>query len=219
MATKSTYDMSTIDWVRLRRFAKRVAEETPLPPEGPLEYTVLTQKTVTRIELQPSGFLGLGRPKEVKVSQVQAVSESITVVGQHWTLSTRTWNHEMTRADRNGSKFQEETNSSLYLWLLLDGSLQSGYVTRTSVRQFGGPFRANITPTTTTHHCGDVSESDILKLDFERYYREFKERDGNLVHHYWTDRDPGRKLLKHAKGVGVNLALKAILEGRQPTGT
>ena len=218
MADRSAYDRTTIDWDRLRRYAKRVARETSLSLSDTIEYTVRTHETVTSTERRRGGFLGLGTPRQVKVSQVQPVSKSFTVVGPHWVLSQRSWHHDEKR-HHDGMTIQEETHSQTYLLLLPNGNLQSAWKQETSTMQWGSRIRSGLLHSETTHNCGDPTDNDICKLDFERYYREWKQREGNIEHHYWMDRDPGRKLLKHAKGVGVNLALKAILEGRRPTGT
>ncbi len=46
-------------------------------------------------------------------------------------------------------------------------------------------------------------------FDFEKVHREYG-RHGKGIK-TWGDREPGKKLLVHAKGVGLSMALKRLL--------
>lgn len=220
MPDRGIYDRSRIDWDRLRKYAKRVARETTLTPAQPIQYTIKTEESVVHTREERTGFLGMGKPRQVQVTTTRPASKTVTAIAPHWCLCERSWHHKETTSPSRGGgvTVEEETHSRIYLVLLTTGELKSAWVQQTELTHWGGGGRSGYREET-THGIGNPTEEDICRLDFERYYREFKERRGNVQHHYWLDRDPGRKLLKHAKGVGVNLALKAILEGRSPSRT
>ncbi|WP_349803456.1 hypothetical protein [Nocardioides kribbensis] len=67
---------------------------------------------------------------------------------------------------------------------------------------------------TVTYWARPLDNSDVTRIDFADKYTDTDFGDGL---HVWGTREPGKRL-RHAKGVGINLALKAVLEGRSPFG-
>ena len=208
---RAVYDRTALDWGRLRRYAVRVAAQTPLPAT-PLTYTRTVPVDVVRTERRRAGFLGLGR-KDAQVTTSRWTRQSVTALDAHWVVDRRHWKHVETRP----GAYTETQAEHDYLVLLPDGTLKTLIIAESEVVQIAD-HRYDIVHSETTHTLSDATAERVCRLDFARYaFRRTDRRDG-LQHQFDSDRDPGTKLVKHAKGVGVNLALKDILEGRTPKG-
>lgn len=201
------YNRSVLDWDRLRRYARRVAAETPLPLAAPLTYT-RTVRTV-RTEHRPGGFLGLGKPRAVHTPQNTEVEE--TAVGPHWLLDHRYWHHFETKP----RAYTESTRESYYLVLLPDGALKSVTVSQIEVLSIS-TSPSYISHSQEQHTVRDPDDAEIRRLDFALRPFDRTFRNGPLQIQVISNRDPGTRLRRHAKGVGVNIALKTILEGHSP---
>lgn len=210
---RSAYDQTTLDWDRLRRYAKRVATETRLQPSPAIQYTYSVRQNVKHTEQRPGGFLGLGKPRQVHVTTSQWVDKKVTALGEHWVLNHRTWHRVDTTSPSKGTTLEESTHEGIYLVLLPAGALKTVVVSTTTVLHFGDPRTTGLVQSEAHHSSRDPDEEDICLLDFETHLRDSHQRHGTTQIHTWTDRVAGNRLIRHAKGVGVNLALKAILEG------
>ncbi len=56
---------------------------------------------------------------------------------------------------------------------------------------------------------GELSAGDVQAMDFEKRYSEDRTHRKGIK--TWGDREPGTRLLSHAKGVGLTQALKRLL--------
>ena len=133
------------------------------------------------------------------------------VIGEHWPLDRRRWTIQK-NSRSGGQRYQETIHETHLLALLPDGRLVKVITAETASSYSGTAGRGS--DSKFWHNCRDAEESDITALDFERRYTE--QGRSNDSQRSWGDRDPGRRLVRHAKGVGVNLALKDVLEGRPP---
>ncbi len=210
MPNRAAYDASRIDWDRLKRYAQRVARETKVPLRPPVTYNRRVS-TVVPIERRTGGLFGFGVRTEV-VNEHRTVDQIIEALAPHWLLDYRHWHREDNRR-HGGVRIQETTHAQLYLALLPDGRLVKVVVTEEEVMEFGA-MRSGLLRRDFEHSFGEATEWDITPLDFEKRYRESGRHDVGMK--IWGDRDPGQRLLRHAKGVGINLALKDLLEGRSP---
>lgn len=215
MPSRAAYDDSVLDLERLSRYARRVARETSLPLAEPIRYEKVTETVEVAARYRRTVFGGTRRVSPERRTRRTNVVE---VVGAHWLISSRRWHHdEITQHD--GSTLQEETHFNHYLVLTPEGEILDAWTKHAIAVQWGQKVGNGTLWEEFDHSVSRASESDICALDFERYHQSFERRTGRTRHVYWQDRDPGRRLLKHAKGVGINLALKSILEGRTPQGT
>lgn len=202
----ASYDASAIDWGRLSRYAQRVARETALPPSPP--YVDQVPATSTRaVERSTKGFLRLRRRTIQDVETVTTSSE-VVVLGEHWPLHQWYWHHE--RTERHGGRVTIETISEYAKTVLL----ATGRLALLLVHEEELVASSRYVGKTVTNSVRDLEESDVTRLDFAHNYTE-NNFAGGL--HVWGTREP-RQRLRHAKGVGINLALKAVLEGRSPLG-
>lgn len=205
---KDTYNASRIDWERLRKYALRVAKETRLALSAPITY----EKTVRQefsTEKTSGGLFGIGA-KTITVVENRDVLMPIRVLGNHWKLDYRHW-HLEDNYKTGGVRVQETTHEYHTLGLMPDGSIFKGCVMETEVLNFGGA-RSGLVYLNKEHIVRPIDDQDVLDLDFEKKYRETGRHNVNKK--MWGDRDPGPRLLRHAKGVGLNLALKGVLEGK-----
>lgn len=211
MPSYEDYEKTTIDWGRLRKYAERVARETRLTPDAPWSYTT----TVSRSEVvSPAreGFFGIGAKAEVRRDVFR--NESVRVLPEHWVIDRRQWNRRQT-SHSVGVRIEENDREEHVFALLRDGELKVAVLTTNEVWNYRGPKTELVVPPNSEHRVRDMDEHHVRMLDFEkRYYDGSGSRSSTFS---WGDRDPGRRLLRHAKGVGLNLELKRILEGRRWT--
>lgn len=114
-----------------------------------------------------------------------------------WVLDTRYWHRES--PSHKGNNVTE--SEILHTLLLYDGSLVQQVVKTTETSK---PFW--ISPEEATRH--PFTARDALVFDFDN-----PERGHSGV---VTNREPGRKLLVHAKGVGLSKLLKQLLQNPRP---
>lgn len=180
------YEQTTIDWTRLRSYAQRVARETRAPR---------TSETVRReewVDEVSSGFFG-GR-KVTKVRRWVDRSEP----ADYWLLDARSFR----RLRRIDAQHRSTDVSTTRYCLRRDGQL----VLRTeSYDEFEGPRYGSSHYAEGTHEFREreFDEHAVMLFDFERGYRNTGEITTDGIH--------GRRL-SHAKGVGLSLRLKRLLE-------
>lgn len=199
------YEASAADWRRLRAYAKRVADQTRRPLAPPITYSVTDYRTVERAVTQRSGPFGMFN-RTVTRSERQPFTRQVTAIGPHWVLDQRHQNIEKNHTDRT-SRHQETTHEEITYLLLPDGSLK--YV---AVWEEETVHISDATPRVVidrSHHMRDIGDGELKAFDFEKVHREYG-RHGKGIK-TWGDREPGKKLLVHAKGVGLSMALKRLL--------
>lgn len=115
-----------------------------------------------------------------------------------WSLGQRSWS----RKQRYPNGTEEEARATYSHFLTRSGELIQEVTSWTEliIPRVGWSEQDRSTFQT------QFDDPCVMLFDFSRDYREFPGRV-----HVWTDRDPGRKLLVHAKGVGLSKALKALL--------
>jgi hypothetical protein len=144
-----------------------------------------------------SGFLG--RSKRI---ETYTVPQSETVIDDHWILERRHWIKDEKGI---GSNADETSYAYIFYCLGVDGSL----FVRVESREEVHPkelmaFEVKNEPTTQP-----MDASDVMLFDFEQKY--FRSEGRVAVD---TNRDPDKRRLKvHAKGVGLSMALKRLLDG------
>jgi hypothetical protein len=199
------YEASTADWKRLHAYARKVARQTRRPLAAPIGYTVTDHRTVQREVVRSHGPFGLFKRTETR-SERQPFSRHVQVVGQHWVLDVRHQNIERNVVGR-GSHHQETTHEKTTYLLLPDGGLKRVAVwEEESVHTADGRTRIVVD---TSHHVSDIGDHDLRAFDFEKRHTEYG-RHGRGTK-TWGDREPGKRLLVHAKGVGLSAALKRLL--------
>lgn len=210
MLSKHVYDESQIDWPRLRAYAKRVSRETTLELDQPVTYQTTKQVSNYRTETRRSGFLGL-RSKEVKVPVNTSVSTQIEALGKHWRLDSSHHSREDTMNYQSKPVKEESTYGSTTFALMPDGQLTLLCVIREETLLLSGNYEHH---EKIHHQIGTFSGAEVEHFDFNHPYFESTSHSGGLKIHVWGNKRTGGKLLRHAKGVGLTLALKHILEGR-----
>jgi hypothetical protein len=184
------YDRTAIDWIRLAKFAQRVAREftVPRPPQQILEQFGV-EKVVRR------GILGLRKRTVVETSFRKKTVDS------DWVLAHRYWRKRTSY--RSGGLVEETECNDIEYCLRTNGKLVV-YVTSWEelVQREGGFMRVG-----EERHEREFTESDVILFDLES--RHYESRNNNP--HVWTDGDPGKKLPVHAKSVGLSLTLKQLL--------
>ncbi|MFI9452470.1 hypothetical protein [Amycolatopsis sp. NPDC052450] len=207
MPDRQAYYASTIDWSRIRAFARRVARETRTPAENGIFYTATEYQTVTKQIETKHGLFNLFTKVEDKRERV-AVSKRVDVVGRHWVLEERHHHIEHSTKDRTYT-VQETDHERHYVALLADGNLKKIILTETEV--MSNTHGRTTVFTTHKHSLSDLSGSDVETMDFEKQH--YETGTGSTGIKAWGDREPGNRLLRHAKGVGVTQALKRLLPG------
>ena len=161
--------------------------------------------SVTRRVKVKYGLFSLLTREESKSERV-AVNNLVTVVGPHWVLERR--NHHIERNTRHRNTTQQNTvQEQHYVVLLPDGRLKKAVVyeeenlrTENGKSTYLGGHE---------HSLNDLSDRDVEAMDFEvRSYEDGNHGRGTKI---WGDRERGRRLLSHAKGVGLTQALKRLL--------
>ncbi|WP_146617500.1 hypothetical protein [Arthrobacter globiformis] len=145
-----------------------------------------------------SGFLGL-RSKTVDVQRAVVTSEE--VVGPHWVLH-QTW-HNIESKERG---IYTEYYEQKYWVLQKDGCLLKVWRWE-EAKVFSSGTRVENDLTASA-----MTEDDILMLD--RSFPPYEKGKHGSSFKCWGNREP-QQIVRHAKGVGMSLALKALLEGRR----
>jgi len=207
MPNRQAYNASAPDWPRIHAYALRVAREIRTPAESGISYTTTEYKTVTkRIEVK-HGFLNLFTRVENKSERV-AVDNRIDVIGPHWVLERRHHHIERNTKERTYTH-QETTHEQHYVVLLTDGSLKKIILTETE--NINTAHGGNTSFVAHEHHLSELSDRDVEAMDFEKCHSEYGTHGKGTK--TWGDREPGTRLLSHAKGVGLTKALKSLLPG------
>lgn len=196
MVSRAEYDRSILDRDRLTRYAQRVARETRQRPRERLAYAFDRSETVTvhgkRLGIFPT-------------TTQQQVTKEVTreAIGKHWVLLS-----ERGLWKESGDVTEDTQLSTTSLVLLPTGQIKAVTTLTTAVYQWK-PYR--LLESTGTHQVREPTEEQLCDLDFEREARETSRAQGR--ERVVARRTHRVRLIRHAKGVGVNLALKAILEG------
>lgn len=188
---RGVYANSRIDWEKLRRFAVRVAKETRVARRTHAQTTQVTKTREVR-----GGFLGLSRRTE---SYTVPVTKTLTE--DHWVLEQRYWKKY---ENGSGSMADETSCEMMYYCLGTDGSLFVRVESWEEVSPKGMAYFENRHEPTVK----PMDDNDVVLFDFEpkRYYTGGRTTID-------TDRDPDKLRLKYdAKGIGLSLALKRLLE-------
>ncbi|MFJ7189711.1 hypothetical protein, partial [Streptomyces bacillaris] len=199
MYNRDRYDATTVDWARLHRYAQHVASQTRKPPEHSLTYEVSSTRRVSRRVRKQYGPFGIFS-KVVNEYVDEQTTQQVSVIGQHWVLGGP-WEANITEGLPAGG--EESTHSNSWIVLLADGSLKHVYIQREEVWvPCGGGL-----PTTYTHGMSDMGEQDLRMFDCKN---EYYSSSGKKT--IWRNDIPGDELVVQAKGVGIFLVLKQLLE-------
>ena len=207
MPDLNAYSASVPDWGKIRNYARRVARETKLALEPPITY--LTTVSGPAEPARGGLFGGLKTPRAAP-----SVTKTITVVGPHWLLAARD-HHILRTSGGRESVTDETTHEYFYFALTPDGDLVRAYqqvdevITRFPSRPSASPYFVR----SLEHSVRDLDSTDLATFDLEKYRFDSSGRNGKNC--AWGDREPGRRLLRHAKGIGLSLALRNVLEGRR----
>lgn len=204
MTNLALYDSSLLDMDNLNRYAKRVAQSTHAPLDSPITYTEF--ETIYKTHTT-RGFLGLGK-KDVR--SPETITKEIEAVGPHWKLSTRDWHKQEISKSNGGGTEEEETHEDIYVVLLPTGRFLVVIRSTTEFSRYGEPRTASYYRTDSKASTRQLSASDVLDFDFEARYKERTSHYNGAKITVWGDRERGR-LLYHAKGVGLSLALTNLL--------
>lgn len=179
------YESSTIDWDRLRRYAERVARETKAP-----RHTVVTRSEEWADEVV--GRTLFGKPKTAKARRwVERKA-----VADYWLLDERTYRRNRRLDHSNKSTDVVKTRYCL----LSNGSL----VVRTeSYDEFEGPRYGGYQEGTHTFEERPFGADDVELFDHASGYLS----RGDV----FSTSGRGRRIA-HAKGVGLSIRLKKLLE-------
>ena len=185
-----TYEQSTIDWARLRAYAKKVAHET----RAPRGTNIVTETKI--VEDVSYGFFG-----RRKVSRREVSIENQVLV-DYWVLDSasfrQTWKGKYSTSFHERTMFALRTDGEL---VVLSESWEDGEGI------VNDRFSYNSHAKTFTERA--FVEPDITRFD---YAREPHRSQGKVE--VWSTGNPSTKRLTHAKGVGLSIRLKQLLEGR-----
>lgn len=209
LADINAYNSTSFDWERIHAYARRVARATPLPRSPAWQYR--STRLIRTVESPATrGFLGFGARPE-KISTVSR-STSETILGEHWVIDRRSW-HRRETSRFSGTRVEENDGEEYVYALLATGELTVGILKTNEVWNYSPQGGASlVVHPTSTHRVVDLDEHFAGTLDFEKRWR-----DGSMSGrptYSWGDRDPGARVIRHSKGVGLTLALKDILDGR-----
>jgi hypothetical protein len=207
MPDRQAYNVSTFDWPRIHSYARKVAGETRTPAEKSISYTTTEYRTVTKQVEVKHGLFNLFTRVENKDERV-AVSRCVEVVGRHWVLERRHHHIERNTKERTYTN-QETTHEQHYVVLLADGSLKKVVLMETE--NMNTAHGRNTFFATHEHRVSDLSADDVQAMDFEKHHSEHGTHGRSTK--TWGDRDPGKRLVSHARGVGLTKALKRLLAG------
>lgn len=204
MAIIGDYDSTAIDWVRLRQYAKKVAKYTKVPTNDPLVYETVSFEDVEVRHEKPKVLWF--KPKVTVTTENREVRHIVKVIGSHWLIDRRNW--ERTEKYRVGRTYVMDTVTEDHRILLTpDGSLKKIVLTHNLVtnRDDSG-FHVRVNDR--DHSESKIDDSDVIAMDYNVQHRSSD--DGRFSAS--GTRQRGDRLIRHAKGVGINLALRKILE-------
>lgn len=211
MPDRAQYEATSIDWPKLSRYAARVAQETRLPPEPPIIQVERVEKDVP-VEKRTGGLFGLG-VKTYIATERKTVEDTIRVVDSHWVINkTMSAVRERTKTQQ-GTEIEETEYTTHTLVLCTDGSLAKVKHRKTEVWAFPRSGACDYKQES-EYFVLPIDETDVVTMDYSRLSRD-NDRP-KAPRSSWARGERGDRLLRHAKGVGINLALKDLLEGRKP---
>jgi hypothetical protein len=205
VVNSAQYDASVLDMDRLNSFVQKVARTTRKPMAPPISY--LVSETVLESETT-RGLFGLGR-REVQISRT--VQKNVELVGPHWLLERRHW-HLRDAWKVQGARLEEEQHEQIYLVLLPTGTMLRAWTSEHTVLSTGGPTASGLIHQEQNGSSHTLTQADVIELDFEKRYAERTWRRDGHEFTGWGDRDPGKKLIRHAKGVGLSMVLRGLLD-------
>ena len=178
----------------------------------PLDHSAYDQSTIDWQRLHAYAqrvTRGTKAPLVGPLAYLSGSGRGETVLGSHWVLEHRHW-HRRDTSTVLGT-LVEDTIHEDHTWALLpDGTLVKAVTTHNEVLNYGGP-RSGLVVDQKSHSVRPVTESDVIVFDFAKEWNDSSSRPRNGII-TWGDAAPGRKLIRHAKGVGMNLALKRLIE-------
>lgn len=118
------------------------------------------------------------------------------------TLELRSW----TKKEKVGLRHEEHEERITY-FLANDGRLLRKCEYWTDVTIIDGR-RTEYMEEGRGESITEFDARDVELFDYERYHKSFNAYGA----HFTSDREPGRRVLYHAKGVGLSKRLKGILE-------
>lgn len=186
----AAYEQSTLDYLKLQRYAQRVAREAKKPRE------LVTKTKVVRVAREVhSGFFGLRR--SIVFDDVEQRYEAPQ---DHWLLMSRFWNRE----DSSRHLLEDTARARMSYCLQTNGELVVAVESWEEKVTREGRYIESQHETSTR----PFDERDVSLFDFEAKYYETYGKKPKI----WTNQDNSSKLLVHSKGVGLSLALKKLLE-------
>jgi hypothetical protein len=185
-AGDAAYEHSVLTWDKLRRYAERVARDTKAP-----RHTVVTRSEEWVEEVV--GRTLFGKPKTEKIRRMAKRSE----VSDHWVLDERT--HRLIRR-LDGQNTSTDVVKARYCLL----SNEALVVRIESYDEFEGPRYDGYREGTHTVEERPFGDDDVLLFDYAPDYRW----SGGDV---FSSMGRGRRTA-HAKGVGLSIRLKKLLE-------
>lgn len=206
MPDVAAYEASVADVERIKKFAIRVARETQHPLEAPISYRASVSVEVPKT-VRASGLAGL-MGRTVDTTERRQEQRDVVVVGKHWLLERR--HHHIERNTKGRDyKNQETTHEQHYFVLMPDGNLHHVYVWEEELVYTNSNGHTSVRVERGHEVWGVDSFSFLRTFDYEKRYSEHGTHGRGTK--TWGDREPGRRLLVHAKGIGLSKALKKLL--------
>ncbi|KQO98737.1 hypothetical protein [Leifsonia sp. Leaf264] len=186
------YRRQDVDLPRLQRYARRVAGEAD-PAKKAARISQTEERAVAVQRSRRAGFLGL---RKEMFDATENRSVEVELVPPHWVLfSTTYWNIDDAKASLT------EYNEQNY-WVLTEGGDLLVIRRWEETKMFKG-YPNHVMDGETT--AAPMSVEKILELDHQ--HPSYDRHHGSM--HFWGNREAG-KLIRHAPGVGLSLALKGL---------
>lgn len=186
-----SYNDSAIDWDRLRSYAQRVARESQRPRP------TITVRGVDQTQEVRRGLFG--RAKIVNLARPFERAEPV----DHWVLDSRYYRRQCI-VDANNTI----TEVTLYTYCLkTDGRLM---LCADAFEEYEGPKYSNHYAET-THSLSETAfeNAEVEIFDFEMGYHSVR---GDMK--IDTNNVPGKRRIAFARGVGLSLKLKALIDSK-----
>lgn len=205
---KAAYDASRIDWNKLRPWAERVAQSTPVPPANELMLTV-TESHTKQVSVKQGGFLGIGGTTRT-VPRTEHSTYEKRVLGPHWVLDTR-----ISEEDRWLSNECLESDHQTYYMVLEKSGKLSTVLHVNRYRSISLPPRGGGRKEIDSNYAsvGEFTDSDVMHFDFEKLRTHWTPRSNGRWPGEAMNDTTGNRLQRHAKGVGLSIRLKELSSG------
>ncbi|NQX04986.1 hypothetical protein HQQ82_09260 [Rathayibacter sp. VKM Ac-2856] len=196
MIDSHKYNHSSLDQSRINQYAARVAKECKKETIAPILKREMRTEMVTA-----ERRVGLFRRREM-YQTTQNIPVDIEIIGEHWLLFQTNHHIEERETKSRYSEYHEMTT-----WVLD----RRGRLLRVwkweEYKKWGeslqdSRFSQDI-------EIRQMNDDDMLRLDYSSPQREVGGSNSKL--HWWGTREAG-KLIRHAKGVGISIALKQLLD-------